>query len=240
MKRKPEDLVEMPMYQSMPPLSLYELRIERMFIPDRIEDVFWSETFGYTSALNGKDVDGTQSTEGGKMEKRLTPPKDPVPIVLQVIKRDFETMFAPPLPASGEIGRLKQTHLNQTAASNSTGDISLKEDASPSSSPPNMCLNTNLNLKLKPKPKPISKPTSIVATSMCTCSNTTSQLIRIPRTGFVFNWTRSPGDIEKNKKEVRETGRERGEKDGWPGVWVEREMEVEIMPERTMLFFFGK
>lgn len=46
-------------------------------------------------------------------------------------------------------------------------------------------------------------------------------------------------DEEVERREVREMGRRRGEHDGRPGVWVEKEWEVLAVPERKRLFLFG-
>ncbi len=50
---------------------------------------------------------------------------------------------------------------------------------------------------------------------------------------------RSPRDIEQSRKVIREMRREQGEKDGWPGCWVESEVEVVLIPERKRLFLFA-
>ncbi|KAI5118429.1 hypothetical protein M0805_009707 [Coniferiporia weirii] len=47
------------------------------------------------------------------------------------------------------------------------------------------------------------------------------------------------GDVELSRRALREVGRRRGEHDGRPGWWIEKEWEVTVIPERKRLFLFG-
>ncbi|KAH8113689.1 hypothetical protein DFH11DRAFT_1773660 [Phellopilus nigrolimitatus] len=92
-------------------------------------------------------------------------------------------------------------------------------------------------------PDPLPATSTSLPTSLPTASTSaaqeSTQEVSADEKPYIETSALHARDIELSRRAIREVGSRRGEHRGRAGVWVEKEWEVTVIPERKKLFLFG-